>query len=50
VSHDLNTLPDLCTAVAWMERGEVKMLGPCDVVIPAYRSSMARSAPVGAAA
>ncbi|HEX3150689.1 MAG TPA: ABC transporter ATP-binding protein [Gemmataceae bacterium] len=50
VSHDLNALPDLCTAVAWMERGQVKMLGPCDEIIPAYRSSMARAAPVGAAA
>ena len=50
VSHDLNALPELCTSVAWMERGEVMMLGPCDEVIPAYRSSMERAAPVGAAA
>ena len=50
VSHDLNALPELCTAVAWMERGAIRMLGPCTEVIPAYRASMARAAPVGAAA
>jgi lipopolysaccharide transport system ATP-binding protein len=50
VSHDLNALPDLCSAVAWMERGEVKVLGPCDAVIAAYRASVGRAGPVGAAA
>ena len=50
VSHDLNALPELCTSVAWMERGAVRMLGPCAEVIPAYRASMATAAPVGAAA
>ena len=50
VSHDLNALPELCTTVAWMERGAVRLLGPCHEVIPAYRESMARAAPVGAAA
>jgi ABC-type polysaccharide/polyol phosphate transport system ATPase subunit len=51
VSHDLNALPDLCSAVAWMERGEVKMLGPCDEVIAVYRASTGRAgAPGGAAA
>ena len=50
VSHDLNALPELCTAVAWMERGAVKMLGPCAEVIPAYRASTGRAGPVGAAA
>jgi ABC-type polysaccharide/polyol phosphate transport system ATPase subunit len=50
VSHELNALPELCTAVAWMERGAVKMLGPFEQVIPAYRASMARVGPVGAAA
>jgi ABC-type polysaccharide/polyol phosphate transport system ATPase subunit len=50
VSHDLNALPELCSSVAWMERGEIKMVGPGAEVIPAYRASMARAAPVGAAA
>jgi ABC-type polysaccharide/polyol phosphate transport system ATPase subunit len=50
VSHDLNALPELCSTVAWMERGAVRMLGACSEVIPAYRSSTGRAAPVGAAA
>jgi ABC-type polysaccharide/polyol phosphate transport system ATPase subunit len=51
VSHDLNALPELCSAVAWMERGEMKMLGACDEVIAAYRASTGRAGtPVGAAA
>ena len=50
VSHDLNALPDFCTSVAWMDRGAVRMLGPCAEVIPVYRESMGRAGPVGAAA
>jgi len=50
VSHDLNALPELCTSVAWMERGAIRMLGPCGEVIPAYRASTGRGGPVGAAA
>jgi ABC-type polysaccharide/polyol phosphate transport system ATPase subunit len=50
VTHDLNALPELCTSVMWMERGGVRMLGPCHEVIPEYRASMARAGPVGAAA
>jgi ABC-type polysaccharide/polyol phosphate transport system ATPase subunit len=50
VSHDLNALPELCTSIAWMERGAIRMIGPCAEVIPAYRASTVRGAPVGAAA
>ncbi len=50
VSHDLNALPELCTSIAWMERGAIRTLGPCSEVIPAYRASMGRGGPVGAAA
>jgi ABC-type polysaccharide/polyol phosphate transport system ATPase subunit len=50
ISHDLKSLAELCTKAAWMERGEVRMLGPCDEVIAAYRERTARSSPVGAAA
>jgi ABC-type polysaccharide/polyol phosphate transport system ATPase subunit len=51
ISHDMKAIADLCTSVAWMERGEVKRIGPCAEVIEAYRSAMVRSgAPVGAAA
>jgi ABC-type polysaccharide/polyol phosphate transport system ATPase subunit len=50
ISHDLKSLAEVCTSVAWMERGEIRMLGNCAEVIAAYREGMARSAPVGAAA
>lgn len=50
VSHDLNTLPELCTSVAWMERGAIRAHGPCADVIAAYRASSGRGGPVGAAA
>jgi ABC-type polysaccharide/polyol phosphate transport system ATPase subunit len=50
ISHDLKTLAEVCSSVAWMERGEIRMLGPCADVIAAYREAMAQSSPVGAAA
>ncbi len=50
ISHDLKSLAELCTSVVWLERGEVRMLGPCAEVIAAYRDGAARSSPVGAAA
>jgi ABC-type polysaccharide/polyol phosphate transport system ATPase subunit len=51
ISHDLKAVPELCTSVLWLERGAVRMHGPCDEVIAAYRASAARPAsPVGAAA
>jgi ABC-type polysaccharide/polyol phosphate transport system ATPase subunit len=50
ISHDLNALSELCTSVAWMQQGEVRMVGSYSEVIPAYREAMASRAPVGAAA
>ena len=50
ISHDLKSLPELCTSIAWLERGEIRMFGPCVEVIGAYREGMAHSTPVGAAA
>lgn len=50
ISHDLGAVAELCTSAVWMERGEVQMAGPCEPVIRAYRSAMARRSPVGAAA
>jgi ABC-type polysaccharide/polyol phosphate transport system ATPase subunit len=50
ISHDLKSLAELCTSVAWLERGQVRMIGPSDAVIAAYREGMAHTAPVGAAA
>jgi ABC-type polysaccharide/polyol phosphate transport system ATPase subunit len=49
ISHDLAAVAELCTSVVWMERGAIRMAGPCDEVIAAYRSA-ARPGLVGAAA
>jgi ABC-type polysaccharide/polyol phosphate transport system ATPase subunit len=50
ISHDLKSLAELCTSVVWLERGQIRMLGPCEEVIAAYREKASHAAPVGAAA
>ncbi len=47
VSHDLNSIRELCTRAIWMERGTVKQVGPVADVIRAYHDSV--KAPVKAA-
>jgi ABC-type polysaccharide/polyol phosphate transport system ATPase subunit len=37
VSHDLNTLPRVCETGIWMTRGRIRMTGPVEDVIEAYR-------------
>jgi ABC-type polysaccharide/polyol phosphate transport system ATPase subunit len=36
VSHDLESIRDLCSRAAWVEKGELRALGPVDEVIAAY--------------
>jgi len=43
ISHDLRAVAELCTSVAWLQKGEIEMLGTADPVIREYRSAMARS-------
>lgn len=51
ISHDMEAVRELCNQAAWMEQGELKMLGTCDEVISAYRGAMAGPrSPVGAVA
>lgn len=38
VSHDLNSLRDLCTRVIWLDHGKIRMIGPTAEVIAAYQS------------
>lgn len=40
VSHDLNTLEELCDEVLWIHDGEVKMHGTPEEVLPMYRQFM----------
>jgi ABC-type polysaccharide/polyol phosphate transport system ATPase subunit len=37
VSHDLGTLPRLCETGVWLAQGRVRMVGPVEDVIAAYR-------------
>jgi homopolymeric O-antigen transport system ATP-binding protein len=51
ISHDLKAVAELCTSVVWMEQGAVRMRGPSEWVIAAYRAATGRPAsPVAAAA
>ena len=40
ISHELETLPGLCSKVAWLDHGNLRMLGPTEEVIRAYRNSV----------
>lgn len=46
VSHDLTALRQLCTRVVWMDRGEVRQMGPAAEVIQAYEASVRPPAPL----
>jgi len=37
VSHGLDSVEHLCETVAWLDHGEIKMIGPAPEVISAYR-------------
>jgi ABC-type polysaccharide/polyol phosphate transport system ATPase subunit len=37
VSHDLNSLPQLCETGVWLDHGRVRKVGPIEDVIAAYR-------------
>ena len=36
VSHAMKTIEQLADRVLWIEKGEIKLVGPCDVVLDAY--------------
>jgi lipopolysaccharide transport system ATP-binding protein len=40
VTHDLDSLPQVCNRAVWMDHGRIKMVGGCAEVIAAYRSSV----------
>lgn len=50
VSHDLNTLRDVCNRVIWMKQGKIVLEGPSAEVIQQYTESVnAQAAPARAA-
>lgn len=40
VSHDLESLTQICNRVVWLDHGRIRMMGACAEVIDAYRSSV----------
>lgn len=40
VSHNIQTLKDLCNTVMWMHEGEIKKIGPADEVLEEYKEFM----------
>jgi ABC-type polysaccharide/polyol phosphate transport system ATPase subunit len=45
ISHGLDTLPIMCSTIAWMEHGRIVRIGPAEEMVEAYRSSVAASPP-----
>lgn len=39
VSHDLHSVQRLCSQVLWLDGGRIRMIGPAEDVIPAYREA-----------
>jgi ABC-type polysaccharide/polyol phosphate transport system ATPase subunit len=44
VSHDLETLRQLCDRLLWLDHGRIRQVGPADDVIAAYQTSVAAPA------
>jgi ABC-type polysaccharide/polyol phosphate transport system ATPase subunit len=44
VSHDMDTLADLCSKLIWMDHGRIHMIGETEAVLDAYNNHM-RSQP-----
>jgi lipopolysaccharide transport system ATP-binding protein len=40
VSHDLESLPQMCSRAVWLDHGRAVMMGSCAEVIAAYRASV----------
>jgi ABC-type polysaccharide/polyol phosphate transport system ATPase subunit len=45
ISHGLDSLPIICSTIAWMEHGRIVQLGPAEEMVEAYRNSVAASPP-----
>jgi lipopolysaccharide transport system ATP-binding protein len=44
VSHDLNSLQNLCTRIVWMDHGRIRQIGPPAETIAAYQHHFQRAA------
>lgn len=46
ISHGIDELPNFCSRVAWMDHGQIRLIGPAQQVVDAYRASVAASPPM----
>lgn len=44
VSHSLGTVKELCSRTAWLDQGKIRMIGPSEEVIEAYRTTQVEAA------
>jgi ABC-type polysaccharide/polyol phosphate transport system ATPase subunit len=44
VSHDLTSLQNLCTRIAWLDHGRLRQVGPPAETIAAYQAHAQRAA------
>jgi lipopolysaccharide transport system ATP-binding protein len=44
VSHDLNSLQNLCTRIAWLDHGKLRQIGPPAETVAAYQAHVRRAA------
>ena len=42
VSHDTNQIANLCTKCIWVEKGEIKALGPAQQIVEQYATTSIR--------
>ena len=42
VSHSLQSVADFCDRALWLERGQVKMIGPAEEVVESYQGHSVR--------
>jgi ABC-type polysaccharide/polyol phosphate transport system ATPase subunit len=48
VTHDLESLDQMCNRAVWMDHGRVVLTGPCSEVVTAYKASVQTHASVAA--
>jgi len=46
ISHDLESIRQICSNVAWMDHGRILRVGPVDEVIEEYKSSVQKAPPM----
>ena len=50
ISHDLDSMPTMCSKVAWLDHGRLASIGPALKVVEEYRQSVAKAPPAPGAA